>query len=205
RNGSKEVSETIQHLVESASQIQRITGAISGIASQTNLLALNASIEAARAGEHGKGFAVVAEEVRKLAEQSNQEVAQVENLVKDIMERIGKVLISSTENEKYIEKGTETVKQTAEALHNISSAVTKTVDEIKSISNLLSSETITSQSIVEMIQELTESIHEIENTMKNISAAAEESSASIQDIADRSNDSTKLSKELEKYVDTFKH
>ncbi len=205
RNGSKEVSETIQHLVESASQIQRITGAISGIASQTNLLALNASIEAARAGEHGKGFAVVAEEVRKLAEQSNQEVAQVENLVKDIMERIGKVLISSTENEKYIDKGTETVIQTAEALQNISSAVTKTVDEIKSISNLLSSETITSQSIVEMIQELTESIHEIENTMKNISAAAEESSASIQDIADRSNDSTKLSKELEKYVDTFKH
>ncbi|PKC50759.1 MCPsignal-domain-containing protein, partial [Rhizophagus irregularis] len=119
-------NEVIQSLSTRSKEIGEILNVISGIADQTNLLALNAAIEAARAGEHGKGFAVVAEEVRKLAEQSNQEVSQVENLVKDIMERIGKVLISSSENEKYIEKGTETVKQTAEVLHNISSAVSKT-------------------------------------------------------------------------------
>ena len=203
RNGSQEVTNTIQHLVESATRIQTITEAISSIASQTNLLALNASIEAARAGEHGKGFAVVAEEVRKLAEQSNNEVAEVEHLVKDIMERIGNVMISSNENAKFIEKGAQTVQITADALHNISNAVSETVQDITNISNLLSSETEKSDTIVEMIHELTHSIHEIEETMKGISAAAQETTESIHDISQRSIESTKMAEELETSVKMF--
>ncbi|MDI7744135.1 methyl-accepting chemotaxis protein [Lysinibacillus fusiformis] len=204
RNGSKDVSNTIQQLVNSAAKIQDITSTISGIASQTNLLALNASIEAARAGEHGKGFAVVAEEVRKLAEQSNTEVNEVEKLVKDIMIRIGDVLVSSQENEKYIEKGSQTVQLTTDALHNIYSAVSETVKEITNISHLLSTETAKSDEIVHRIQELTQAIHEIENTMNNIAAASEESTASIHEISNRSIQSTKMAEELEKFVQTFK-
>ncbi|RUL52217.1 methyl-accepting chemotaxis protein [Lysinibacillus antri] len=204
RQGSHEVSTTIQHLVESATKIQNITTTIAAIASQTNLLALNASIEAARAGEHGKGFAVVAEEVRKLAEQSNAEVTEVEKLVKDIMERIGNVLISSSENGKFIEKGEKTVQLTVQALNDISSAVSETVQEITNISDLLSTETEKSTTIVEMIHELTQSIHEIENTMNGISAAAQETTASIQDVSSRSNESTEMAEELEKSVKRFK-
>lgn len=204
RTGSKEVSETIQQLVQSTTKIQSITNAISDIASQTNLLALNASIEAARAGEHGKGFAVVAEEVRKLAEQSNKEVSQVGNLVKDIMDKIGKVMISSNENEKYIKKGSDTVQLTAKALNNISLAVSDTVKEIATISDLLSSETVKSDKIVETIQEFTQSIHQIESTMTNIAAAAEETTAGIDEISNSSQESTLMAEELEKYVRTFK-
>ncbi len=204
KSGSQDVSNTISQLVESTTKIQTITSTISAIASQTNLLALNASIEAARAGDHGKGFAVVAEEVRKLAEQSNTEVSEVEKLVKDIMERIENVIISSSENGKYIEKGAETVRQTTKTLHNILIAVEQTVAEIKSISNLLSTETEKSDKIVEMIYEFTQSIHEIENTMNNIAAAAEETTASISEISSRSYKSTQMAEELEKYVKTFK-
>jgi len=204
RNGSQDVSGTIQQLVNAAEKIQQITTTISGIASQTNLLALNASIEAARAGEHGKGFAVVAEEVRKLAEQSNEEVSEVEKLVKDIMVRIGDVLISSQENEKYIEKGSQTVQLTTDALHKIYTAVSETVNEITNISHLLSTETEKSDEVVQRIQELAQSIHEIETTMNNIAAASEESTASIHEISNRSIESTHMAEELENFVKTFK-
>ncbi len=66
-------AQVVAKLGERSKEIGQIVDAISGIAGQTNLLALNAAIEAARAGEQGRGFAVVAEEVRKLAEQSEEQ------------------------------------------------------------------------------------------------------------------------------------
>ncbi|WP_107949450.1 methyl-accepting chemotaxis protein [Lysinibacillus parviboronicapiens] len=204
RNGSDEVSQTVQNLVVSATKIQDITNSIAGIATQTNLLALNASIEAARAGEHGKGFAVVAEEVRKLAEQSNQEVLEVEKLVQDIMLRIQHVISSTNDNTKYIEKGTNTVRLTAQSLSDISSAVAETVEEITGISKLMTIETEKSDHVVQMIQQLTQAIREIEETMNHITAAAQQTTASIDEVANGSNETSQLAKELHKYVETFK-
>ncbi|MCX7829187.1 MAG: methyl-accepting chemotaxis protein [Thermanaerothrix sp.] len=74
------VADAVAKLNDQASQIGSIVNTISQIADQTNLLALNAAIEAARAGEAGKGFAVVAEEVRKLAEESNQAAKSIGEL-----------------------------------------------------------------------------------------------------------------------------
>lgn len=67
-------------------QISVISKAITNIISQTNLLALNASIEAARAGEYGKGFSVVAEEIRKLAEQSKNNIIQIDQITEQVKE-----------------------------------------------------------------------------------------------------------------------
>ena len=77
RDSSAEVNEAIRLLGEKSGQIGGIVETITGIAAQTNLLALNAAIEAARAGEHGRGFAVVAEEVRHLAEESQEAAATI--------------------------------------------------------------------------------------------------------------------------------
>ena len=81
---SAEAAQTIRGLSDRSDAIGGIAATISGIAEQTNLLALNAAIEAARAGESGKGFAVVAEEVRRLAEDSEQAAARIGAMIGDM-------------------------------------------------------------------------------------------------------------------------
>jgi methyl-accepting chemotaxis protein len=87
----EEVKSRLEHALENSKAVEQINvlaETILQITEQTNLLALNAAIEAARAGEAGKGFAVVAEEIRKLAEDSNRAVAEIQKAAKTVISSV---------------------------------------------------------------------------------------------------------------------
>lgn len=115
----KELKEAMDAIECNAEDINKISKVIEGISQQTKVLALNATVEAARAGEAGAGFAVVAQEVRKLAEESEEEAKNTVSMV----EQAGVL----------IRRGAELTEETAMALEEIS----KSSDEVTRIAGCL--------------------------------------------------------------------
>jgi methyl-accepting chemotaxis protein len=99
------VADAIDRLNEQAQSVADIITTVNDLAEQSNLLSVNASIEAAKAGEQGKGFTVVAQEVKSLAEQSKQAVAQVRGVLSEIQQASGLAVRAAEQSREAVEAG----------------------------------------------------------------------------------------------------
>ena len=196
-------SQIIGELNDYSQQISHITDTITNLAKQTNLLALNAAIEAARAGEHGRGFAVVAEEVRKLAEQSDQGAQEITSLVKMVTEKTNVAVYAMAQNVLEVENGVSTVNEAGLALDRIVQAVKQTTAEAKEIGALTSEEVANSDQIVKVIDHLATVIETVATHGEEVSASAEEQSAAMQTVAASAEQTSAMAHQLKNSVEKF--
>jgi len=173
---SKTLSGSMVDLSAIVKSMNDIVQGISKTASDTNLLALNASIEAARAGENGRGFSVVAQEIKKLSENTQQQL----NFIKNFMVKI---------QEGYTNSNTS-VQSTISAINEMESCTEKMSDSF-------------SKSKV-YIDEVIESIHTISSNMEELSAVSEEINAATSEISNDAERLTNMADGIEKDAKSIK-
>jgi methyl-accepting chemotaxis protein len=116
-------SEVIQTLAQDVGEISSVLEVIRGISEQTNLLALNAAIEAARAGEQGRGFAVVADEVRTLAQRTQESTEEINTMIHKLQGGAKDAVTAMDEGIETARTSVENADKAGESLTNITTAI----------------------------------------------------------------------------------
>lgn len=194
----------IGELEGKSKEIGQIVEVIASIAAQTNLLALNAAIEAARAGEAGRGFAVVAEEVRKLAEQSENAAKQITDLISQVQDKTNSAVSFMKEGKKEVDTGAEVVNVAGQSFGEILDMIRKISDQIHEISAASQQITSGTNDVVVAVQNINNESKNAAEQTQTISAATEEQSASMEEIASSSQHLAKMAEDLQGEIRKFK-
>ena len=196
-------AQVITKLGEQSKEIGQIVSTISGIAGQTNLLALNAAIEAARAGEQGRGFAVVAEEVRKLAEQSQEAAKKIAQLIGEIQGDTTEAVIAMTKGTNEVKIGADVVDVAGKSFQEIAQLILEVSTQIKDISSAIQQIADGSQVIVLSVKEIDALSKKTSEETQTVSAATQEQSASMEEISSSSQILGEMAQNLQEVVNKF--
>lgn len=196
-------AQVVKELGARSQAIGQIVETISGIAGQTNLLALNAAIEAARAGEQGRGFAVVAEEVRKLAEQSQEATKQISALIAEIQTETNRAVAAMDGGTREVKVGADLVQVAGGSFQEIVGLVQTVSQQVTQISDTISHIAGDSQSIVRAASKMDSLSGKTAEEAQTVSAATEEQLAAMEEISSSSHSLAEAATGLREAIGKF--
>ena len=183
-------SDVINRVENDSAAIGSVLDVIRGIAEQTNLLALNAAIEAARAGEQGRGFAVVADEVRSLAQRTQESTQEIQDMIERLQGGAQAAVKSMSEGTDEMSRTLEKATLAGESLKSIASSV----ELINDMNTQIAAATEEQMSVSQ----------EISRNVVNISDVAKSSEHSVAEVDQASTELKETSSRLSNMVNEFK-